>query len=70
MDEKINIWTLNDDACLRGGGVEASWILLCSVDTVGLADTTMIIHGYFSKRDLLLLIRDDGEDYAWISCDV
>ncbi|KAK1352851.1 F-box domain-containing protein [Heracleum sosnowskyi] len=66
FDGKINIWTLNDDACLHGSGVEASWTLLCSIDTVA----AEIIHGYFSKRDLLLLINYHSEDYAWISCDV
>lgn len=35
INERIhtfNLWTLDDEACLRGGGVEASWSEILSVD--------------------------------------
>lgn len=72
LDEKINMWTLNDEACLRGGGVEASWTPMFSIDIFTAANPDMaatIIHGYFRERDLLLLIINEMNDYAWISCD-
>ncbi|KAK1348667.1 hypothetical protein POM88_054947 [Heracleum sosnowskyi] len=67
---KINTWTLYDDACLCGGGVEASWTLMFSIDIVRptYSDFDMpgvIILGYISNGDLLLLIKIGG--YVWIS---
>ncbi|XP_017240286.2 uncharacterized protein LOC108213058 isoform X1 [Daucus carota subsp. sativus] len=29
---KINLWTLDDEACLRDGGVEASWTFMLNID--------------------------------------
>ncbi|KAK1352871.1 F-box domain-containing protein [Heracleum sosnowskyi] len=31
-NKKAYMWTLDDEACLRGGGVEASWTLMFSID--------------------------------------
>ncbi|KAL8134521.1 hypothetical protein AgCh_009516 [Apium graveolens] len=31
-NKKINMWTLDDDGCLRGGGVEASGTPMFSID--------------------------------------
>ncbi|KAK1371065.1 hypothetical protein POM88_037157 [Heracleum sosnowskyi] len=63
-DKKVYMCTLDDEACLRGGGVEASWALMFSIDLVMRA---YITHGYFSNRDLQIIL-----DYAdvWISCNV
>ncbi|XP_063943380.1 putative F-box protein At4g21240 [Daucus carota subsp. sativus] len=64
FNKAINMWKLEDDSCLRGGGVEASWTLMFSID---LAMPTELFNGYFSNGDLLLLIG--YEDYRWISCN-
>lgn len=57
---KIRLWTLDDEACLRGGGVEASWTLMFSID-VGLS--VQFVHGYFNGGDLLMLA--DGVWYLY-----
>ncbi|XP_017256543.1 uncharacterized protein LOC108226103 [Daucus carota subsp. sativus] len=59
LDAKINMWTLDDDACLRAGGVVASWTLMLSVD-LDLIEHP--VYGYFGNGELLLIIDDD----AWI----
>ncbi|XP_074337935.1 F-box protein CPR1-like [Apium graveolens] len=64
LDQKIYVWMLDDDTCLSGGGVEASWTPMFSIDLV---TPSVVILGYFNKRDLLLLISSD--DYVWISCN-
>nr|XP_017255538.1 PREDICTED: putative F-box protein At1g32420 [Daucus carota subsp. sativus] len=63
-DKKINLWTLDDDACLRGGGVEASWPLMFSID---LGMPLDFIHGYSSNGDIVIILDDA---YVWISCNV
>ncbi|KAK1352855.1 hypothetical protein POM88_052693 [Heracleum sosnowskyi] len=64
-DHKINMWMLDDDACL-GGGVEASWTPMFSIDlsSIDLAKPALLILGYFNNRDLLLLTC-----HVWISCN-
>ncbi|XP_074334000.1 F-box/kelch-repeat protein At3g23880-like [Apium graveolens] len=72
LDKKINMWSLDDDTCLSGGGVEASWTMMFSID---LAMPVELCLGYFCNRDLLLLIRGNDytwkswNDYKWISCN-
>lgn len=60
LSGKVKVWTLDDDACLRGDQVEASWTLVLSirVDIPG-----RFVRGYCSSKDLLLVI---GED-IWLS---
>ncbi|XP_063943378.1 putative F-box protein At3g10240 [Daucus carota subsp. sativus] len=65
LNKKINMWMLDDDACLKGGGVEASWTIMFSID---LAMPAVLYNGYFSNGELLLLIRNH-DDRMWISCD-
>nr|XP_017229266.1 PREDICTED: uncharacterized protein LOC108204378 [Daucus carota subsp. sativus] len=65
LNKKINMWMLDDDACLKGGGVEASWTIMFSID---LAMPAVLYNGYFSNGELLLLIRNH-DDCMWISCD-
>ncbi|KAK1352856.1 F-box domain-containing protein [Heracleum sosnowskyi] len=60
--QKINMWMLDDDACLGGGGVEASWTPMFSINVAMPAHSIL---GYFNNRDLLLLTDD-----MWISCNV
>ncbi|KAK1352857.1 F-box domain-containing protein [Heracleum sosnowskyi] len=55
--KKINMWTLDDDACLSDGGVEASWTTMFSID---LAASAYLVLGYFNNRDLLVLIGGDN----------
>ncbi|KAK1352854.1 hypothetical protein POM88_052692 [Heracleum sosnowskyi] len=56
-NKKINMWSLDDDECLRGGGVEASWTPMFSIDlaSIGLAVPAKLILGYFNNGDLLVL---------------
>ncbi|KAL8106738.1 hypothetical protein AgCh_023484 [Apium graveolens] len=58
---KINVCALDDDACLRGGGVEASWTPMFSID---LDSATELYYGYFCSADFFLLLTDDEE--MWI----
>ncbi|KAL6526132.1 hypothetical protein OROMI_029772 [Orobanche minor] len=60
--EKINVWMLDDDACLRGGGVEASWTPMLSID---LDSPSKLSYLYFSNGDFLLLTTHD-DDNMWI----
>ncbi|KAK1365323.1 F-box domain-containing protein [Heracleum sosnowskyi] len=57
LSGKVKLWTLDDDACLRGGEVEASWTLLLSVQ-VDLP--VRFVRGYFNSGDILLVVA--GED--------
>ena len=69
LKKKINIWTLDGDACLRVGGGEVSWTLMFSID---LAMPRYLIFGYFSNNNLLLSIRTPSiteNDCVWILCD-
>ncbi|XP_074334002.1 F-box/kelch-repeat protein At3g23880-like [Apium graveolens] len=49
LTKKINMWSLDDDACLRGGGVEASWTIMLSIDFVMPVELFL---GYFCNGDL------------------
>ncbi|KAK1352873.1 F-box domain-containing protein [Heracleum sosnowskyi] len=66
LDNKINMWSLDDDACLRGGGVVPSWTIMFSIDLVTPVELSL---GYFCNGDLLLLILDEKYVYKWISCN-
>lgn len=48
----IKLWTLDNEECLRGGGVEASWTPNFSID---LDLSVQFVHGYFNNGDLLVL---------------
>lgn len=56
-DRKINLWSLDDKACLGGGGIQASWTLRLNI-TVD--QPVQFVHGYFRGDDFLLL-----NDDAW-----
>lgn len=54
QNDKINLWTLDDIECLRGGGVgvEASWTLMLCIDA------NVWVHSvrtYFNSGDFLLM---------------
>lgn len=53
LNGKINLWTLDDIACLRVGGVgvQASWTLMLSID----ANVPYSICTCFKNGDLLLM---------------
>ena len=53
---QIDMWKLDDEACLRGGGVEASWTIVFSVDLDLTVDS---VHGYLPRGDILLM-TDEG----------
>ncbi|KAK1386375.1 hypothetical protein POM88_024110 [Heracleum sosnowskyi] len=48
---EIKLWTLDDDACLRGVGVKASWTMMLTID-VGL--TFDWVYGIFNSVEVLL----------------
>ncbi|KAK1352970.1 F-box domain-containing protein [Heracleum sosnowskyi] len=66
LDKKINMWSLDDDACLRGGGAEALWTIMFSIDVVTPCPTTIFL-GFFSNGNLLLLLFNNV--LKWISCN-
>ncbi|KAK1380027.1 F-box domain-containing protein [Heracleum sosnowskyi] len=49
--DKINLWTLDDEACFRGSGVEASWTKMLSID-VGVR--LKCVKGLFNNVQFLL----------------
>ncbi|XP_074376800.1 putative F-box protein At5g52610 [Apium graveolens] len=56
----FNLWKLDDEACLRDSGIEASWTLMLSVD---IGHPVGFVFGYFNSGDFLLCTEDD---YTWI----
>lgn len=52
-NRKLDLWMLDDEACLGGGGIEASCILMLNID-VELC--VQFVHGYFNSRKLLLSV--------------
>lgn len=58
------MWMLNDDACLRGGGVEPSWTPMFSLDDWH-ALQAKPIQSYFSNSDLQLMILRNVD--SWIA---
>lgn len=53
----INLWTLDDEACLHGGGVKASWTLMLSTNVGG---QIIYVEGLFNRVEFLLM-TGDGE---------
>ncbi|XP_063938218.1 F-box protein At5g07610-like isoform X2 [Daucus carota subsp. sativus] len=51
---RINLWTLDDEACLRGGGVQASWTLKLNI---GLDEQFFDVQGLNNIVDLLFFSR-------------
>nr|XP_017232458.1 PREDICTED: putative F-box protein At4g21240 isoform X2 [Daucus carota subsp. sativus]XP_017232537.1 PREDICTED: putative F-box protein At4g21240 isoform X2 [Daucus carota subsp. sativus] len=49
---RMNLWTLDDEACLRGGGVQASWTLKLNI---GLDEDFYYFQGLYNSIDLLFL---------------
>lgn len=54
-DCKIDLWALDDDACLRGRGIQASWT---PIHNVYIRKPVQFIHGYFKGGDFLLSVDD------------
>lgn len=54
-DRKINLWSLDDAACLSGGGIQASWTLRLNIIV---DQPVQFVHGYFRGDDFLLLNDD------------
>ena len=49
--DRINLWTLDDEACLRDGGVQASWTLKLNI---GLDVPFYHVQSLYNSVDLLL----------------
>ncbi|KAK1377731.1 hypothetical protein POM88_024475 [Heracleum sosnowskyi] len=62
MNYKLNLWALDDKACLRGGGIQASWTLIYNI-RVKLPLNH--VHGYLNTGHLLLLLY--GQDWCLYS---
>ncbi|KAK1392884.1 F-box domain-containing protein [Heracleum sosnowskyi] len=60
LNDVFNLWKLDDEACLRDSGVEASWTLMLCIDVGRRVD---FVFGYFNSGDFLLHAE---EDHAWI----
>ncbi|KAK1377756.1 hypothetical protein POM88_024500 [Heracleum sosnowskyi] len=60
---EIKLWKLDNVECLRGGGVEASWSLMASIDV----DFGCMPHGYYSRGDFLLIT--DGPVWVFYNAD-
>ncbi|XP_063950131.1 uncharacterized protein LOC135152896 [Daucus carota subsp. sativus] len=69
-DTDFSLWTLDDEACLRGDEVEASWTKMLSID-VGLPISSVL--GYYNRRDFMLkdescewfLYNSEEENYRY-----
>lgn len=48
------LWTLDDEACLHGGGVKASWTLRLTIDVDFPEDSSPHVYGCFNSGDFLL----------------
>ncbi|KAK1380042.1 F-box domain-containing protein [Heracleum sosnowskyi] len=55
VNGKIQLWTLDDEACLCGGGVKALWTNVLSID---LGVPLNFVEGLFNNFQLLLVNRD------------
>ncbi|KAK1398267.1 F-box domain-containing protein [Heracleum sosnowskyi] len=55
FDDKVNLWTLDSEACLQGGGVKVSWTKILSVH-VGLPLDW--VAGLLNSVDFILVDRD------------
>ncbi|KAK1386380.1 hypothetical protein POM88_024115 [Heracleum sosnowskyi] len=49
--DRIKLWTLDDEACLRGVGVKASWTMMLTIDVGVRVDW---VYGIFNSVELLL----------------
>ncbi|XP_074379553.1 putative F-box protein At3g23960 [Apium graveolens] len=58
----FNLWMLDDEACLRGAGPEASWTLGLTIDV---DDSFPCVFGRFNCGDILL----ETDDKGWILCN-
>ncbi|KAK1398638.1 F-box domain-containing protein [Heracleum sosnowskyi] len=54
-DGEIQLWTLDDEACLHGGGVEALWTNVLSID-VGVP--LLFVEGLFNNFQIFVVNRD------------
>ncbi|KAK1386367.1 F-box domain-containing protein [Heracleum sosnowskyi] len=53
--DRIKLWSLDDEACLRGVGVEASWTMMLTIDVGVRVDW---VFGIFNSVELLLASGD------------
>ncbi|KAK1386385.1 F-box domain-containing protein [Heracleum sosnowskyi] len=58
-DDMINLWTLDDEACLRGVGVEASWTMMLTIDVGVRVDW---VYGIFNSVEFLL---ESGDCFSY-----
>lgn len=63
LGQKINLWTLDDEACLHGSGVKASWTFKLSIDVEVAGFELDYVLGFFNSVEFLL--RDAG--WGWFS---
>ena len=59
LDDKLKLWTLDDEACLRGGGVEVSWTIKLNIE-VGWEPFDHV-KGLFNSVEFLLV--DEESDW-------
>ncbi|KAK1362862.1 hypothetical protein POM88_038423 [Heracleum sosnowskyi] len=62
--DKLNLWMLDDEACLRrSGGIKASWTKMFCIE---LGVPLYSVEGFFNNVEFLILSKRNGE---WFSCD-
>lgn len=57
FDGKINLWTLDDEACLHGSGAKASWSLIISLY---LGNASLGVWGFFNNVEFLITVEADS----------
>lgn len=57
LNYTFSLWTLDDEACLHGGKVEASWTLMLSIDV---DYPYPRVYGCFNSGDFVLYTQDDN----------
>lgn len=58
FNDKINLWTLDDEACLHGSGVKASWSLTISIY---LGNVPQFVGGIFNNVEFLIVDEDGSQ---------
>ncbi|KAK1362860.1 F-box domain-containing protein [Heracleum sosnowskyi] len=63
--KKVDLWTLDDEACFRGGGeINASWTMMFSI---GLSEPLDYVEGFFNRVVFLIAVVGGDELFLYNS---